>query len=58
MKSSTEYPRLHSIRSTRVLIIGVSEGTGSEDDPICTIEYVAETDEEGGYKIIGELYNA
>ena len=53
MKSSTKYPRLHSIRSTRV-----SEGAGLEDDPIRTIEYVAEPIEEGGYKIIGELYNA
>ena len=58
MKSSTEYPRLHSIRSTRVLIIGVAEGTGFEDDPIRTIEYVAEPTEEGDYKVIGELYNA
>ena len=58
MKSSMQYPRLHSIRSTRVLIIEVAEGDGNKDDPIHLVEYVAEPIEEGGYKIIGELYNA
>ena len=58
MKSSMQYPRLHSIRSTRVLIIEVAEGDGNKDDPVHIVEYVAETIEEGGYKIIGELYNA
>lgn len=57
MKSSMEYPRLHHMRSAQVLIISVAEGNGTYDDPIHEVEYVAEHLDDGGYKIIGELYN-
>lgn len=56
MKSSYEYPRLHGMRSVQVMIITVAEGKGTHDNPIHEVHYVAEHLADGGYEIIGELY--
>lgn len=58
MKQSREYPRLHCIEAIKeVLVITVVEGDGLPNDPMHEVHYIAEPKDDGGYIIIGELYN-
>lgn len=46
-----EYPRLHSIKAVKGLLIETCEGSGTEESPNYIGFYFAQEDEDGTYRI-------